>query len=209
MLRYLEASNPKIGGATRDDAAYKSAAGATSSLLRLSIIVGFGSGEAAPARSPRSFDAGAVGLGIVAAMSCGGGGGGGGGAVVRKPGAATAAAMARAEPIPIGRAAAAAAAAAGAAKRARTREEMELSESYTCVISHVGGNRVRKRVYFGDGYVGAFYDDVDDHLAGGATSDDGEAPPPPPPPGDFLSKCYLCNQKLDGLDVYMYRYTKN
>ncbi|WOL19792.1 hypothetical protein Cni_G28594 [Canna indica] len=94
--------------------------------------------ELAAARSPtartslRSFDdaGGAVGLGIVAAMS---------GAPVGRglPPAP------RSEPIPIGSVRAAAEASEAVAK------EEELSESYTCVIWHVdGGSLARKRVYF-------------------------------------------------------------
>ncbi|KAL6888761.1 hypothetical protein ACP4OV_009787 [Aristida adscensionis] len=112
-------------------------------------------------RPRRSFDAGAgVGLGIVAAMS-------------------DACLAGGAEPIAI-----------GAAARRRAREEDELSESYTCVITHVaGGGSVRKRVYFGFG-------------GGGWLLEADEAPAPA---ADFLSRCCLCDKRLDGLDIYMYR----
>lgn len=83
------------------------------------------------ARSPRSFDGGGtVGLGIVAAMS---------GPVSRVP-------PARSEPISIGSARVAA-----EASRSDPTEEEELSESYTCVIWHLGGSLAGKRVYFDDG----------------------------------------------------------
>nr|AAT68207.1 unknown [Cynodon dactylon] len=84
----------------------------------------------------------------------------------------------------------------GAAARRRAREEVELSESYTCVITHMdakdgSGRSVRKRVYFdfGDG-------------SGRWLEEPGEAPAPA---HDFLSRCCLCNKRLDGLDIYMYR----
>jgi len=86
----------------------------------------------------------------------------------------------------------------GAAARHRAREVDELSESYTCVITHVSttgtgeGGSVRKRVYFGfgDGGDGWFVEA-------------GEEVPARAP--NFLSRCCLCNKRLDGLDIYMYR----
>ncbi|XP_052141863.1 FCS-Like Zinc finger 12-like [Oryza glaberrima] len=120
-------------------------------------------------RPRRSFDGGAtgVGLGIVAAMS-------------------HACLTTEAEPIAI-----------GAAARRRAREEAELSESYTCVITHVAGvdgasGSVRKRVYFGFG----------DGGGGWLVEADEEEPAPA---ADFLSRCFLCDKRLDGLDIYMYR----
>ncbi|XP_072971294.1 uncharacterized protein [Typha angustifolia] len=93
-------------------------------------------------RSPKSFNNGAVGLGIVAAMS-----------------------PARSEPIPIAHV-------SPWAKSKEPKEEdeekkedeedeveetpLELSESYTCVISRVGENLVRKRVYCFDGIDSSF-----------------------------------------------------
>ena len=73
----------------------------------------------------------------------------------------------------------------------RARED---DESYTCVITHVagdGGGSVRKRVYFGFGDGGGWLVEADD-----------EVPAPAP---DFLSRCCLCDKRLDGLDIYMYR----
>ncbi|MQL74844.1 hypothetical protein Taro_007237, partial [Colocasia esculenta] len=109
-----------------------------------------GSSSRSPtARSPRSFDfEGAVGLGIVAAMNVAGGSDAqtGGGAIARTP---RAMAPRRSQPIPI-----VSARPEGWRRKERRLEEeedMELSESYTCVISHVGGGAVSKRVYFGDG----------------------------------------------------------
>lgn len=74
-------------------------------------------------------------------------------------------------------------------------DEMELSESYTCVISHVGNEPLRKHEYFerqGSDYMENF------------------GPPPPKavvdvPVADFLSSCHLCRKKLQGLDIFMYR----
>ncbi|CAM0148322.1 unnamed protein product [Urochloa decumbens] len=135
---------------------------ASSSLANLlSVFLGANSQEPKPRRS---FDAGGVGLGIVADMS--------------RP------CLTGAEPIAIGPAA-----------RRRAREEDELSESYTCVITHVagaGGRSVRKRVYFGFGDGGgSWLVEADDEV--------------PVQRADFLSRCCLCDKRLDGLDIYMYR----
>uniref|UniRef100_A0A0D9VCT2 FLZ-type domain-containing protein n=1 Tax=Leersia perrieri TaxID=77586 RepID=A0A0D9VCT2_9ORYZ len=120
-------------------------------------------------RPKRSFDGdGGIGLGIVAAMS-------------------RAFLTTEAEPIAI-----------GAAARRRAREQAELSESYTCVITHVAGvdgagGSVRKRVYFGfgDGGGGSWLEEADEAAQAAAA--------------DFLSRCCLCDKRLDGLDIYMYR----
>lgn len=125
-------------------------------------------GVSSEPKPKRSFDAeGVVGLGIVAAMSA---------EITRLA----------AEPIAI-----------GSAVRCRAREEDELSESYTCVITHVagageGGGSVRKRVYFGFGDGGGswFVEACEEEPAREA---------------DFLSRCCLCGKRLDGLDIYMYR----
>ena len=93
----------------------------------------------------------------------------------------------------------------------------ESDESYTCVISHVGNNVIRKHVYYGD-QVGGFCDDdavcVEDvnpglfyassspiimTIADGCLERNGFWTQ------DFLSSCYLCNKKLHGLDIFMYR----
>lgn len=85
----------------------------------------------------------------------------------------------------------------GPAARRRAREEDQMSESYTCVITHVagageGGGSVRKRVYFGfgEGGGGWFVEACEEEPAREA---------------DFLSRCCLCGKRLDGLDIYMYR----
>ncbi|RZR94890.1 hypothetical protein BHM03_00023656 [Ensete ventricosum] len=158
------------------------------SVLKLALSVGFSdahdrhynSRQGTAARSPRSFAAGdaAVGLAIVAAMSA--------------ASEEAAAGLARSDPVPIGAVVTKPGLRTAAPK---VGEDMELSESYTCVISHLGGNRVKKRVYFGDD--GLLFE-----------------PPPPLPPeladppfvvAEFLRCCFLCKKKLDGMDVYMYR----
>ncbi|XP_072963083.1 FCS-Like Zinc finger 13-like [Typha angustifolia] len=166
MLRYLESSSPKISVSTGAVSQERKAA---TSFLKLALFGG--SGPCEPARAPRSYDAGAVGLGIVLALDSGEDAGG---AVVAKR---------------------------IAIKRPRAKEEMERSESYTCVISHVGGKKVKKRVYFGDGADGF-----------SASGEFVEAPKPAASqlatqylPADFLRNCYLCEKDLDGLDIYMYR----
>ncbi|KAG1332011.1 putative FCS-Like Zinc finger 14 [Cocos nucifera] len=153
--------------------------------LKLSLFVGQAeslASEPSAARSPRCFVDGAVGLGIVAAMS-------------KAVGVARAAvpSLSRSEPIPIvpGRP-------LGPAKqRDPAARDEELSESYTCVISHVRGNPVTKRVYFGDGFHGV---DANYRRSSGVFLGS-----PPPPAMEFLSRCFLCQKELHGLDVFMYR----
>ncbi|PKA62539.1 hypothetical protein AXF42_Ash012125 [Apostasia shenzhenica] len=129
---------------------------------------------APPLLSPEGFSGyfqrrgGAVGLGIVVAMC--------------EP--------ARSKPIPI-RPAHVPASAAKQRERARhpaAATGSDDDECYTCVTSHVGGNPVRKKVYFDDGFAGD----------GGFFSES-------PPPAEFLSRCFLCRKMLHGLDIYMYR----
>ncbi|XVF63397.1 hypothetical protein PTKIN_Ptkin09bG0084300 [Pterospermum kingtungense] len=75
----------------------------------------------------------------------------------------------------------------------------ELSEDYTCVISHLGDNLTKKHVHFGDdkkscsvftasprkNHMGPFKSEF--------WSD------------DFLTSCQLCKRELHGLDIFMYR----
>ncbi|KAG8376333.1 hypothetical protein BUALT_Bualt09G0052300 [Buddleja alternifolia] len=91
-------------------------------------------------------------------------------------------------------------------------EEMELCEEYTCVISHVGENIVKKREYFeADGSVsvvtgnyGGFEAVSDSSLScGGGGGGGGEAAIFTI--ADFLSSCFLCQKMLHGLDIFMYR----
>lgn len=101
--------------------------------------------------------------------------------------------------------------------------DIELLEEYTCVISHVGNNLIKKREYFDDGIekkigVNSFW--VSSTNGGGGGGYGGSvfcAPSPPVANGgggggvmvfedvDFLSSCGLCKKKLHGLDIFMYR----
>lgn len=167
------------------------------------------------AKSPRNFEGGVVGLGIVAAMteSCD----------THEVffSAAKLAVSPRSTPIPIVSAAKPAANFRGGLNSERIEKEEkeeeeedeevdESSESYTCVISHVGNNLIRKRVYFHD-KLNAVDDDFDVCMvnpgvfsASPAVNVVGElgrefwAP-------DFLNSCFLCKKQLHGLDIFMYR----
>ena len=137
-----------------------------SSSLANLLSVFLGASSPEPSRPRRSFDAGGV-VGLGIVAD------------MSRP------CLTGAEPIAIGPAA-----------RRRAREEDELSESYTCVITHVagaGGGSVRKRVYrgFGGGGGGGWLVEADDEG--------------PAQAADFLSRCCLCDKRLDGLDIYMYR----
>ncbi|XP_074584240.1 FCS-Like Zinc finger 13-like [Curcuma longa] len=151
------------------------------SILKIALFMGadaFGE-RRSKSRSARSFAAGdgAVGLAIVAALG-------------------EEAAAYRSAPIRISAVAAQPGMTAAAAS---TKDEnAELSESYTCVISHLGGSRVKKRVYFGED--------------GGSLLVEPQWPPPPAGTEDtpfvvaeFLRCCFLCKEHLGGTDVYMYR----
>ncbi|XP_076908044.1 FCS-Like Zinc finger 14-like [Bidens hawaiensis] len=79
-------------------------------------------------------------------------------------------------------------------------------EEYTCVISHVGNNIIKKREYFGDGFKRK--------SCGGGGGGGVFCSPSPPVVGgggmvfddvEFLSFCCLCRKKLHGLDIFMYR----
>ncbi|XP_047950088.1 FCS-Like Zinc finger 14-like [Salvia hispanica] len=76
----------------------------------------------------------------------------------------------------------------------RKRIGAEECEEYTCVISHVGENLVKKREYF-EGDVS------DGVVAGGFAAESGGAEAY----ADFLNSCGMCEKKLHGLDVFMYR----
>ncbi|XP_071742087.1 FCS-Like Zinc finger 14-like [Rutidosis leptorrhynchoides] len=94
--------------------------------------------------------------------------------------------------------------------------EIELLEEYTCVISHVGNNLIKKREYFDGGFMrknGSLTTSywVNTNGGGGGVFC---APSPPVVNGggmmvledvDFLSSCNLCKKKLHGLDIFMYR----
>lgn len=101
--------------------------------------------------------------------------------------------------------------------------EIELLEEYTCVISHVGNNMIKKREYFDDGFKrksGVNGGRTTSYWVGTGGGGDGGggggvfcSPSPPVFVGggmvfeevDFLSSCHLCKKKLHGLDIFMYR----
>ncbi|CAA2955413.1 Hypothetical predicted protein [Olea europaea subsp. europaea] len=95
--------------------------------------------------------------------------------------------------------------------------EMELSEEYTCVISYVGYNLIKKREYFdadlltknsvservsitgGDGGFWVSSGMVSDSsVSRGGKTDAFQTE-------DFLNSCFLCKKMLHGLDIFMYR----
>ncbi|XP_008798176.2 uncharacterized protein LOC103713134 [Phoenix dactylifera] len=157
-IRKTHSGNPPKSAAMADSSERKCS-------LKLSLFVGraesFAS-EPTTARSPRCFDDGAVGLGIVAAMS-------------KAVGDARAPALSRTEPIPI----LPARPPTPAKQREPTARDEELSESYTCVTSHVRGNPVTERVYFGDGFRG-----VDGNYRRSSEVFFESPLRPPPPTGD-------------------------
>lgn len=158
-------------------------------------------------KSPRNFEGGMVGLGIVAALNDSDNTHD---SFTGKPCKASilAAVSPRSNPIPI----------ANRAKHMPKVEkcgpnsemtEMEKSESYTCVISHCGNNLIKKRVYFDDKFNGVVDNittvvpiSTTDATAHWVASEAA----PPFKTADFLSSCYLCHKKLHGLDIFMYRY---
>ncbi|KAK1414111.1 hypothetical protein QVD17_29852 [Tagetes erecta] len=93
--------------------------------------------------------------------------------------------------------------------------DIELLEEYTCVISHVGDNLIKKREYFDDGFRRKIC--VSNWVSGGGGGGGGGvfcSPSSPVVVGGggmmfddvgFLSSCYLCKKKLHGLDIFMYR----
>ncbi|XP_009362022.2 FCS-Like Zinc finger 14 [Pyrus x bretschneideri] len=151
-------------------------------------------------KSPRNFQDGVVGLAIVAAMTD-----------LGSPNeVALSEKSPRSSPIPIVSAAKPAANFRGGfcVERAGAVVD-ELSESYTCVISHFGNNLTSKRVYFDDKLSWV----VDDPNAGMVVAP-GVFSTSPLSVGevgrefwasDFLSCCYLCKKLLHGLDIFMYR----
>ncbi|KAI5348391.1 hypothetical protein L3X38_001278 [Prunus dulcis] len=150
-------------------------------------------------KSPRNFQEGVVGLGIVAAMTD-----------LSNPNeVASSEKSPRSSPIPIVSAAKPAANFRGGFNMERPGVVVdELSESYTCVISHFGNNLTRKRVYFDDKLSGVVNDPSSGVVASGVFS---ASPVSVGEVGrefwasDFLSSCYLCNKQLHGLDIFMYR----
>ncbi|KAK4853781.1 hypothetical protein QYF36_014485 [Acer negundo] len=161
--------------------------------INLSLFTNLGdsfSFSSNPNKSPRNFHVdGVVGLGIVAAMNDLG-------SCTHEP--IFSVKSPRTRPIPI---VSSSAIAKPVVERENTELVDELSESYTCVISHFGDNSVKKRVYFDDddkqklekNYSVFFASSSPLNISAEFRS------------GDFLSSCFLCNKKLHGLDVFMYR----
>lgn len=92
-------------------------------------------------------------------------------------------------------------------------DDMELSEDYTCVISHIGNNLIKKREYFDGNLTSKSETTV---VATNIWGNSGVFYAASPPvgefaakavfgTGDFLSSCYLCKKQLHGLDIFMYR----
>lgn len=114
-------------------------------------------------------------------------------------------------------------------KRKMNVEEMELCEEYTCVISHIGDNQIKKKEYFDSGWslrcstntvitgtekisADSNSNSIDRGVSSGVVSASsavsishgGETPTFPV--ADFLNSCFLCKKQLHGLDIFMYRY---
>ncbi|PRQ36995.1 putative Zf-FLZ domain-containing protein [Rosa chinensis] len=152
-------------------------------------------------KSPRNFQDGVVGLGIVAAMTD-----------LSSPKEIPMSAKSpKSSPIPIVSAAKPAANFRGGLVVEKQLQGVvvdELSESYTCVISHFGNNLTKKRVYFDDKLSGVVNDCSDCEVRSGVFS---ASPLSVGEVGrefwssDFLSSCYLCKKQLQGLDIFMYR----
>ncbi|XVE60704.1 hypothetical protein DITRI_Ditri05aG0149400 [Diplodiscus trichospermus] len=125
-----------------------------------------------PTKSPRNFQDGVVGLGIVAAMADS----------THTPQAICFAPSPRSTPIPI---------VSSTQSEATIRENFdELSENYTCIISHVGDDKENCSVFTTTisprkNNMGQFKRQL--------WSD------------DFLTSCHLCRKELHGLDIFMYR----
>ncbi|WCJ29786.1 hypothetical protein M5689_011398 [Euphorbia peplus] len=81
--------------------------------------------------------------------------------------------------------------------------EIELSEDYTCVISH--GPNPKKTHIYGDCILGCSSCVEKENVIPQATASS-TAAAPPFPSDDILKSCYHCNKKLDGSkDIYIYR----
>ena len=145
-----------------------------------------------PTKSPRNFQDGVIGLGIVAAMTDS----------THAHQAICFAPSPRSTPIPI-----VSSAKATANFRCGLDSENfdEFSENYTCVISHVGDNLIKKHVYFGDDkkncsvFTASYSSSLPRKHNIGQFKDEFWS-------DDFLTSCHLCKRELHGLDIFMYRY---
>lgn len=175
-------------------------------ILAGSLISGAGSPRS-QVQSPRglkSLDLGAVGLGIVAALEKSGGGGGIPALFGRN--------LTRSSPIPVSPP-------KNCGRSRREAEEMEMDslEEYTIVTCH-GPNKSYTKVYSdAAAEEGRKGDERAPFRIGSSKksnraavfqisparfADTGSGAPAP----DFLSSCDLCQKKLHGKDIYMYRY---
>ncbi|GKV20458.1 hypothetical protein SLEP1_g30581 [Rubroshorea leprosula] len=156
--------------------------------INLSLFTNFSESFSSPGptKSPRNFENGVVGLGIVAAMTDSSNTQ----EVVSPP---------RSTPISI---------VSSAKPTANFRcglnlgrdgdvEMDELSENYTCVISRLGNNLIKKSVYFGDEKNCSVFAASSWPMNVAVREEIWGA--------DFLSSCYLCKKQLQGLDIFMYR----
>ncbi|CAK9166289.1 unnamed protein product [Ilex paraguariensis] len=89
-------------------------------------------------------------------------------------------------------------------------EDMELSEGYTCVISHIGNNLIKKREYF-DGEFRCGSESTTSYwvssglFSASSPAAASEVDLPEFGASDFLNSCNLCKKLLHGLDIFMYR----
>ncbi|XP_031261080.1 FCS-Like Zinc finger 10-like [Pistacia vera] len=83
--------------------------------------------------------------------------------------------------------------------------EIELSEDYTCVISH-GPNPKTTHIY-GDCILEGHSNELMNNICKGEVKEtEGvKSSTTPYPSVDFLSFCYTCRKKLEGKDIYIYR----
>ncbi|GAV59748.1 DUF581 domain-containing protein [Cephalotus follicularis] len=164
--------------------------------INLSLFTTLSDSFSSPTKSPRNFENVVVGLGIVAAMTD-----------KFKP------ASPRSTPIPIVTCAKATAKFRDSLNFERENDtgnvddqldddDEEEDESYTCVISHVGNNLIKKRVYYDDKVEDCcgVFDASPIMMVNTASEVESEFCN-----GGFLSSCDLCNKLLHGLDIFMYR----
>lgn len=152
-------------------------------------------------KSPRDFEKGVVGLGIVAAMTDSD-------KIHEVSFVSSKAVSPRSCSIPIVSSAKPAANFRGGFNLEKEPEVVdELSESYTCVTSHFGNRMFEKRVYF-NGELELINGRCSSVVRSGVFSTS------PMSFGvaergfcaaEFLSSCYLCCKQLHGLDIFMYR----
>ncbi|KAK6941213.1 Zf-FLZ domain [Dillenia turbinata] len=92
-------------------------------------------------------------------------------------------------------------------------DSMEKSESYTCVISHLGNNLIKKFEYFDSPINGSLPTITTCLVSSGVFSsssaiqnDKVESSFRTASSGSyFLESCFLCKKQLQGQDIYMYR----